>query len=126
MYLCQQIVDFDGQSWPMVGAIPSTAVMGSRLTLGYWQATALQDSPLLSAGAVVWGHEFHRSHLSELPTKPLFQTRRYDSQGKATLEGWRLHHVHASYIHLHFGGHLEIPGRFLQHCVRFRLSCGLA
>lgn len=119
MYLCQQIVDFDGQSWLMVGAIPTTAVMGSRLTLGYRQATALQDSPLLSAGAVVWGHEFHRSRLSEMPTSPLFQKRGYDPQSPATLEGWRLDHVHASYIHLHFGGHLEIPSRFLQHCARY-------
>jgi cobyrinic acid a,c-diamide synthase len=122
MYLCQQIVDFDGQSWPMVGAIPTTAMMGSRLTLGYRQATALQDSSVLSAGAVVWGHEFHRSRLSEIPTKPLFQTQGYDPRSSATLEGWQLHHVHASYIHLHFGTHLEIPDRFLQHCERYRQS----
>ena len=122
MYLCQQIVDFEGKSWSMVGAIPTTAVMDSRLTLGYRQATALQDSPLLSAGAVVWGHEFHRSRLSEMPTQPLFQTRGYDPQSSATLEGWRSHHVHASYIHLHFGGHSEIPNRFLQHCDRFVTS----
>jgi len=122
MYLCQQIIDFDGLSWAMVGAIPAKAVMGSRLTLGYRQVTALQDSPLLRTGDVVWGHEFHRSHLSEVPTQPLFQTRRYDSQALATLEGWRLHSVHASYTHLHFGGRSEIPARFLQHCDRFRQS----
>lgn len=120
MYLCEQIVDFDGQSWPMVGAIPTTSVMDSRLTLGYRQATTLQDTPLLSAGAVVWGHEFHRSR-SEMPSEPLFQIRGYDLQ-TATSEGWRLHNVHASYIHLHFGGHSEIPGRFLQHCLLFHQS----
>jgi len=122
MYLSQQIVDFDGQSWSMVGAIPTTAVMGSRLTLGYRQATALQNSPLLSAGSVVWGHEFHRSHLFKIPTNPLFQTRGYELRSPVTLEGWRSDHVHASYIHLHFGGRLEIPARFLQHCLRFRQS----
>jgi cobyrinic acid a,c-diamide synthase len=119
MYLCQQIVDFESQSWAMVGAIPTKAVMGSRLTLGYRQATALQDSPLLRTGDVVWGHEFHRSHLSEIPTKPLFQTRRYDPQSPATLEGWCLHSIHASYTHLHFGGRSEIPAQFLQHCDRY-------
>jgi len=122
MYLSQQIVDFDAQSWSMVGAIPTTAIMGSRLTLGYRQATALQDSPLLSAGSVVWGHEFHRSHLFKIPTNPLFQIRGYELRSPVTLEGWRSHHIHASYIHLHFGGHLEIPARFLQHCLRFRQS----
>jgi len=119
MYLCQQIVDFDGQSWAMVGVIPTIAMMGSRLTLGYRQATALQDSPLLSAGTIVWGHEFHRSRLSEMPTQPLFQIRGYEEQSSSILEGWQLHHVHASYIHLHFGERSDIPSRFLQHCGHF-------
>lgn len=121
MYLCQEIVDFDGQSWSMVGTIPTKAVMSSRLTLGYRQAKALQDSPLLNAGAVVWGHEFHRSRLSEVAA-PLFQTRGYEPHCPATLEGWQLHQIHASYIHLHFGGRLEIPTRFLEHCLRFGQS----
>jgi cobyrinic acid a,c-diamide synthase len=96
--------------------------MGPRLTLGYRQATALQDSPLLSAGLVVWGHEFHRSHLSAMPTQPLFETRGYDSLTPVTLEGWRSPHIHASYIHLHFGGHSDIPSRFLQRCLHFHQS----
>jgi cobyrinic acid a,c-diamide synthase len=119
MYLSQQIVDFAGQSWSMVGAIATTAVMGLHLTLGYRQATALQNSSLLSAGSVVWGHEFHRSHLSTTPTHPLFQVRGYDSVSPIILEGWRSHHIHASYIHLHFGEQLHIPERFLQHCRQF-------
>jgi cobyrinic acid a,c-diamide synthase len=45
MYLCEQIVDFAENLYPMVGIFPTTAVMGKRLTLGYRQATALQDSP---------------------------------------------------------------------------------
>ncbi|MBV8886903.1 MAG: cobyrinate a,c-diamide synthase, partial [Chroococcidiopsidaceae cyanobacterium CP_BM_RX_35] len=122
MYLCQQIVDFDGKAWAMVGAIPTTAVMSSRLTLGYRQATALQDSPLLNAGTVVWGHEFHRSRLTEMATQPLFQTRGYEPQSSSTLEGWQLHNIHASYIHLHFGERLEIPRQFLQHCARFNIA----
>lgn len=40
MYLSQAIVDFDGQRWPMVGALPTAAQMGSRLTLGYRRAIA--------------------------------------------------------------------------------------
>ena len=114
MYLCQQIVDFAGQSWNLVGTIPTTAVMKSRLTLGYRQATALQDSPVMSAGTTVWGHEFHRSQLTKMPTQPLFQLRGYDSRSPTSSEGWRSPHLHASYIHLHFGGQLEIPTRFWQ------------
>ena len=116
MYLSEQIIDFDGKSWQMVGAIPTNAVMGSRLTLGYRQATAVQDSPLVQAGNIVWGHEFHRSHLSIMPTQPLFQAQGYDESSAITPEGWRSPHLHASYIHLHFGGNPEIATRFLQNC----------
>ena len=118
MYLCEQIRDFEGQSWPMVGVLPTTTVMGKRLTVGYRQATALQDSPLLKAGAIVWGHEFHHSQLTAIPENPLFETRGYDQkgQGKAATEGWQLHQVHASYVHLHWGGCAEIPVQFLQCC----------
>ncbi|HEY9779507.1 MAG TPA: cobyrinate a,c-diamide synthase [Leptolyngbyaceae cyanobacterium] len=118
MYLSEQIIDFDGKSWQMVGAIPTNAVMGSRLTLGYRQATAVQDSPLVQAGNIVWGHEFHRSHLSIMPTQPLFQAQGYDKSSAIITEGWRSPHLHASYIHLHFGGNPEIAARFLQQCDR--------
>ncbi len=118
MYLCQQITDFEGQSWSMVGVLPTTTVMGKRLTVGYRQATALQDSPLVCAGATVWGHEFHHSQLTAMPEKPLFETRGYNQtkQGKAATEGWRVHQLHASYVHLHWGGRPEIPAQFLQRC----------
>lgn len=122
MYLSEQIVDFNGQSWSMVGAIPTTAVMSSRLTLGYRCCTALEDSLLLSAGSVVWGHEFHRSHLLEMPTNPVFEIRGYEERSPTKLEGWRSPNIHASYIHLHFGGRSHIPQRFLSHCLRFRQS----
>ncbi|MFN6069045.1 MAG: cobyrinic acid a,c-diamide synthase, partial [Pseudanabaena sp.] len=45
MYLCDRIVNFEDQSFPMVNILPTTAKMGKRLTLGYRKAIALQDSP---------------------------------------------------------------------------------
>ena len=129
MYLCQQIVDFEAQVWQMLGIIPASAVMGARLTLGYRQASALQDSPLLATDAVVWGHEFHRSSLSAQSVLenfstamfPLFQAQGYDRQSPLVAEGWRSPTLHASYIHLHFGGNLQLPERFLHHCRSFAL-----
>jgi cobyrinic acid a,c-diamide synthase len=118
MYLCEKITDFEEQSWSMVGVLPTTTVMGKRLTVGYRQATALQDSPLLAAGATIWGHEFHHSQLTAMPEKPLFEIRGYDQRGKgkAAPEGWQVHQLHASYVHLHWGAHPEIPAQFLQCC----------
>lgn len=119
MYLCQRIVDFEMTSHSMVGVIRATATMGKRLTLGYRRATALQTSPLVTPGSVVWGHEFHRSSLSVEPTEPLFQMRGYDDLSPVVAEGWRSPSLHASYIHTHFGGNLDLPKRFIECCSKF-------
>lgn len=119
MYLCEQLLDFDGQAWPMVGILPTTVAMGKRLVLGYRRAIAQRDSPALSLGETVWGHEFHRSQLACDPSNPLFQTCSLRSQHSFVAEGWQIGQIHASYIHLHWGGNLAIPERFLQHCLRF-------
>lgn len=50
MYLCKQIIDFEAQEWPMLGILPTTARMIKNLLLGYRQATAFQNSPLLTIG----------------------------------------------------------------------------
>ncbi|OKH22275.1 cobyrinate a,c-diamide synthase [Chroogloeocystis siderophila] len=120
MYLSQAIVDFEHKSWSMVGVIPATAIMDSRLTLGYRQANVLQ-SPLFKTGTIIWGHEFHRSRLNQTSTAPLFELQRYNSSFR-TLEGWQAYQVHASYLHLHFGGNIEIPQQFLRRCLKFRES----
>ncbi|MCT7962314.1 cobyrinate a,c-diamide synthase [Laspinema sp. D1] len=125
MYLCQNVVDFNHQSWPMVGIFPTHAVMGSRLSLGYRLATTLQDTPLFRTGETVWGHEFHRSHLTAEPASPLFQLRGFQRNSAMTPEGWgsspltATPAIHASYLHLHWGGQWQIPQRFLLSCQDF-------
>ncbi|MFN6571822.1 cobyrinate a,c-diamide synthase [Dendronalium sp. ChiSLP03b] len=117
MYLCEQIIDFEGKSWPMVGVLITSAVMGGGLTLGYRRAIAMQDSLLVNAGTNIYGHEFHRSRLSPIPTQPLFETYRYDCEENMGYEGWGFPvNVHASYVHLHWGESVEIPQRFFQQC----------
>ncbi|MEH1853332.1 MAG: cobyrinate a,c-diamide synthase [Nostoc sp.] len=123
MYLCEQIVDFEGKSWPMAGVLPTSAVMGGRLTLGYRRAVALQDNLLVKTGTTVYGHEFHRSHLTSTPTQPLFATSRYDCDENMGYEGWGLPaNVHASYVHLHWGKSREIPQQFIKECLKVASS----
>ncbi|HIK50276.1 MAG TPA: cobyrinate a,c-diamide synthase [Oscillatoriales cyanobacterium M59_W2019_021] len=122
MYLARALIDFEGQSRSMVGILPTTAVMGGKLTLGYRQALALRDSPLLPAGSRVWGHEFHRSHLQNLPPNPLFQLHGFSPAFIPISEGWKLHQLHASYLHLHWGTTRHLPQRFLQHCDRYSIA----
>lgn len=118
MYLCEQIVDFSEQAYPMVGIFPTTAKMGNRLTLGYRQATVLQNTPLVEMGDCLWGHEFHRSTLAQESPQPLFNLQGYNSQIALKSEGWKRYQVHASYTHLHFGARPELLMRFLRHCER--------
>jgi cobyrinic acid a,c-diamide synthase len=118
MYLCDSIVDFDGNSWQGVGVLETSAAMGKRLTLGYREAVAVRDSSVLTAFDEVWGHEFHRSHLTVEPTNPVYHSWRYGKRGEveAVAEGWGVCQVHASYLHLHWGARPDIPARFLQQC----------
>jgi cobyrinic acid a,c-diamide synthase len=127
MYLATDLVDFAGRAWPMVGLLPTTAVMEKRLTLGYRRAIALQDSPLVPAGAVTWGHEFHRSRITRAPEFPLYQLQPYDADNNAdkpmVFDGWATPQLHASYVHLHWGASLKLPQRFLNQCREFVKSC---
>ena len=117
MYLCQKLVDFSRQPWSMVGVIPTTVEMTRSLTLGYRQATALQNTPLIKKNEKVWGHEFHHSRLVATSAKPLWHLKGYKSTHKPTTEGWQLAQLHASYLHLHFGEYLELPQQFLYCCL---------
>ncbi|MTJ11003.1 cobyrinate a,c-diamide synthase [Anabaena sp. UHCC 0204] len=122
MYLCEQIIDFDGKSWPMVGILPTLAQMDKRLTLGYRRAVVLENNFLLNINTNIFGHEFHRSHLITNSQQPLFNTYRYDCDEHTGFEGWCLSNVHASYIHQHWGESREIPQRFLQECLNNQLT----
>jgi cobyrinic acid a,c-diamide synthase len=119
MYLCGRIVDFDERSHSMIGIFPTTAVMGKRLTLGYRQLTTLTDTLLLNAGDRIWGHEFHRSTLTNLPSRPLFSLKGYESNLTFIPEGWHSYQVQAAYTHLHFGSKPSLPQKFVERCHEF-------
>ncbi|RUT06518.1 cobyrinic acid a,c-diamide synthase [Dulcicalothrix desertica PCC 7102] len=120
MYLCEKIIDFEGKACPMVGALPTQAVMDKRLTLGYRRAVTLHKNFLFDTNTVIYGHEFHRSHLLCNSKAPTFETYRVDTEEPTGLEGWSTQfNVHASYIHQHWGSSPEIPQRFLKYCADF-------
>ncbi len=118
MYLSKSITDFQAKSWPMVGILPSSTMMDRYLTLGYRRAIAQKNTPLLAAGEVIFGHEFHRSRLVSEPVAPLFKTWRLSQQDtESSHEGCAVNqNLHASYIHLHWGHRPEIAQRFLKSC----------
>jgi cobyrinic acid a,c-diamide synthase len=123
MYLCETIVDFQARSFPMVGILPTSAIMAKTLTLGYRKGQARQATPLLEVGTVVTGHEFHKSHLTNAPTESLFELQSYANPEQLMMEGWSSLgqetsqlNLHASYLHLHWGAVPQIAQRFVDRC----------
>jgi cobyrinic acid a,c-diamide synthase len=108
LYLARSL---DGR--PMCGVLDAEARMSERLTLGYRDAVAVNDSVLAPAGARMRGHEFHRTVVEPgagaVPAWGLrLPVRR--------VEGFVQRGVHASYVHTHWAGAPEAAARFVEHC----------
>lgn len=103
---------------PMVGIIPTHAAMGRRLTLGYREAVALEDSVLYRAGERITGHEFHHTALTADSAPEFAHAWAWKAwDGSAKSEGFVRGNVHASYLHVH-------PASCPQAVERFVAACG--
>ncbi|MFI1974201.1 cobyrinate a,c-diamide synthase [Streptomyces wedmorensis] len=108
LYLARSL---DGN--PMCGVLDADARMSERLTLGYRDAVAVNDSVIAPAGARMRGHEFHRTVIEPgagaLAAWGLRQPER-------RVEGFVQGGVHASYVHTHWAGAPEVAARFVERC----------
>lgn len=110
LLLGQTLTDLEGRAHPMAGVLPFGARRGN-LQVGYRQLTATADSLLLRKGERYVGHEFHRWSLETVgKEESLWQVEGWRSQRRE--EGWNLNHVHASWVHLHWGGCSTISCRW--------------
>lgn len=124
MYLTKQIIDFNGKEYDMVGVIPATCNMQSKLqTVGYVEATALTDNVLCTAGDILRGHEFHFSQMKNEDTKQpfpwAFQFKKTRT-GEIYSGGYAVNNIVASYLHIHFVGNEQNALRFLTKCMIFK------
>jgi cobyrinic acid a,c-diamide synthase len=99
--------DLDGHQ--MCGVLAAQARMTDRLTLGYREARALSDSPLMNKETLVRGHEFHYSVVE--PGTGESPAWEFTGRGR---EGFARAGVHASYLHLHWAATPEVPKRLVQ------------
>jgi cobyrinic acid a,c-diamide synthase len=109
----------DGRS--MAGVFPARSLMlTKRKALGYREVTLMADSPLGPVGTVTRGHEFHYSEM-ELP-EAVARTYRLRRPGDEDLgfEGYRVHNVLGSYVHLHFGSNPQVAANFVNFCLNNR------
>ncbi len=111
MYLSEMLIDQAGTRHRMVGLVPATSAMRTRVTLGYREAEALVDSPIAAAGDVVRGHEFHYSVLESGPDPSAYR-RLGGTETEGFVTGPRAN-VLASYIHVHFAANATVAERFV-------------
>ncbi|MBR0458916.1 MAG: cobyrinate a,c-diamide synthase [Victivallales bacterium] len=106
LYLLQNLVDFDGNTFPLLGLLPGTARMNQRLSsLGYRTVTG--------PWGTIRGHEFHYSSLdTDGTSSPLWHAR--DARGREWDCGCTSARVKGSYIHLHFASAPQALDAFVQ------------
>ncbi len=122
MYVSDSLETTDGKLHRMLGLLPATTRMSKSLrSLGYREATLLQDGPLGRRGDQLRGHEFHYSELIGIPDwQAAYQVTPRRSQGES-YEGFQnaAGSILASYLHLHFGSQPAAVEHFvnrLQRC----------
>jgi cobyrinic acid a,c-diamide synthase len=102
---------------PQCAVLPARARMTGKLTLGYREATAVRDTPLMAAGTRVRAHEFHHT-VSEPSCGP--SGDRGPGPGPAweladgTRHGWAGPSLLASYLHLHWAGVPHAAARLVR------------
>ncbi len=116
MYLSEGIVDFDGNLFPMVGAVPGRAMMERRLRIGYVEVEPLYDNILAGPGMRLRGHEFHCAQWDD--PKPAFAAYRILNQG-GRHEGYVRGNLLATFVHLHLATDSRLAGRFVASCARY-------
>ena len=123
LLLGQGLADPQGHEHAMAGLLPFRARRGA-LSLGYRDATACGDGLVLRRGEQLCGHEFHRWQLDGEdsgeasnggPAAPLWRLQGWGSPEQS--EGFGGPRLHASWLHLHWGGCPQIPQR-LAACIR--------
>lgn len=115
--------DVDGH--PMVGAIPGSARMTPRLTLGYRSATATTDTVVAAQATTVTGHEFHRT----ITTPPhdevgAWQWRDVTEGFSYDPAGTGIPTLYSSYLHVHWAGYPACAQRFADAAAEFSVRTG--
>jgi len=111
LYLCRTLDDA-----PMVGALPASAAMTSRLSLRYPCATAVVDTVTARAGQIVTGHEFHRTHVTPAAGPGPHWAAAWEVDGQQV--GFAGPTLQASYLHTHWAGHPGMAQRFAEAAFR--------
>lgn len=122
MYLCRELRDQHGRSFPMAGCFPFGTRMLPRLkALGYRGVQLARGTILGEGGAVIRGHEFHYSEMPDAhaAAETVYRVSGSDGSPKA-MDGHALRRTLGSYIHLHFGSAPQAAAALAAACRAYR------
>ena len=98
------------------GLLPGRIEMTDRLqNFGYAEGVALRNTVAVRRGQKVRGHEFHYSRWILPRGAPVYRIG-------PRVEGYARGNLHASYLHLHFGGAIGCAKRLVQSAVDWRAT----
>ena len=128
MYLCKEIWDTKGNTYPMVGCFAFATQMFTRLkSLGYRKINLVKDTLTGKRGETIRGHEFHYSEIKVPGDKNGDRNKVetvYDISARAGIkkkdEGYLVNRTLGSYIHLHFGSRPEAAACFVESCRNYK------
>lgn len=116
------------EGYPMVGALPIKAVMTPKLTLGYREATALENSWAYTKGQKITGHEFHRTLCSPAGEHPAWSFPHpvlgevkdgYIAKPKDKNQN-ETRQIYSSYLHLHWASCPQVASAFVTAAREFQ------
>lgn len=122
MYLGRSIRDISGASFRMAGVFPWTVRMTSkRKALGYREAVATANCPMLGEGLKLRGHEYHYSELTKSPPPAIKRAFKLGpggggGSGSTDGDGYLYKNTLAAYTHLHFASNIEFASGFVEMC----------
>ena len=112
MYTCENLIETDGSSMPMLGLIPTDVEMTKRLSMdfGYVTMEAQQDTPFFAKGETLRVHEFHYSRAAVRGEV----CRMRKSTGRSWTGMYVQGNVLAGYPHLYFHNCRGVAERFVR------------
>ncbi|WP_163100117.1 cobyrinate a,c-diamide synthase [Peribacillus alkalitolerans] len=115
MYLTEEIVNRQGQAFPMIGIIPGRVRMQDKLAaLGYREITGVPGNFLINEKEQAKGHEFHYStYEGEISSSAYFSKGRF----RAQKEGYLHKNIVAGYTHFHFASNPQLVKNWLTACL---------
>ncbi|MEH7332165.1 cobyrinate a,c-diamide synthase [Neobacillus drentensis] len=115
MYLTEEIVNRQGQVFPMLGIIPGRVRMQDKLAaLGYREITGVPGNFLINAEEQAKGHEFHYSTYEGEHTSPAYFSK---GRFRAQQEGYLHKNIVAGYTHFHFASNPQLVKNWLTACL---------